>query len=62
MRIARSLQHLTPMYANIGKVYHAKINNFGDIYTLSDNVKDHGDRGVDLGFKPDSAEVSRASI
>jgi len=27
----------------------------------SSNVEDHGDRGVDLTFKPDSAEVSRAS-
>jgi len=28
----------------------------------SDNVKDHGDRGVDSGFKMDCAEVSRASF
>jgi hypothetical protein len=33
-----------------------------DSNSIKFNVLDHGDRGEDVGFKPDCAEVSRASI
>ncbi|XZE52563.1 hypothetical protein SH139x_004264 [Planctomycetaceae bacterium SH139] len=60
MRIARSVQHLTPTYANIGKVYHTKMNSIGDIYTLSDNGGDHLARAVEVDLK--NRSMARAGV